>query len=232
MSKHNRPVNELIQDFRQRQSGHVRMEKQMYERVTVTHGSVNQIALFTTTKDANGIAVTNFQEANKVPQDTMYLWWGIAIDIEVGGSASTRAAAAAAKRWLDAAYLESKGYLTIKTGSDNKTAFEGGPLRIFPGNNGLDGPAAIADTTTAGAANQTLIEAPRTVGLPFRFEDKPLLVLPGERLTGTLDFGGTALSLPSTSNASLLIRYIGYEFTNVEKLKVDQLVRQLNAAGK
>lgn len=208
----NMSLDQLTKLFKTRQGGWQREDHVAYERVTVTHGAANVLTLFTTDRRSDGITVTNFEKAGELDKQTALLIQEIAIDIEPAGNPAAFGAQAAANRVNDVHYLASRGLLTIHTGSNRQTAFSGGPLRIFPGNNGVTGAFALADATTLGSDKQSRIDLPLTVGLPLRLK-RPILILPGEIFGGSLDFGSSALSLPSASNASLLIRYSGLKFT-------------------
>lgn len=182
-----------------------------YERLTITHGVVNQIELFTTSMKNDGAAVTNFPKAGEVDKQSAFAFTHIAVDIEPAGNPAAFGAQAACNRINDAHYLASRGLLQISQGSANVNVLEVGPLRVLPGNAGLAGMVALADVSTTGASLQSRIQTVHTEGTPFKLNN-PLLLPPGEVYNGKLDFGGSALSLPSTSNAEVLIRLHGIQF--------------------
>lgn len=209
----NMNLRQLDEQLRTRQiDGWNRADFVGYERVTITHNAVNKLPLFTKTLSTNGVAVTNFETAGRVPDEVAYLFDEISMDIEPSGSPAAFGAQAAMNRTNDVAYLESKGLLSLYTGSNKQEAFSGGPLRIFPGNNGIGGVHALADTSTAAADKQSRVDSPLLTGRPFALK-RPIFWRPKETYGGLLDFGDSALVLPSTANATLLIRYRGLRFT-------------------
>lgn len=209
----NMSVQQIDKEFRTRQvDGLNRADFVGYERVTITSGAINKIELFTKTLQTDGPTVTNFPTARRVPDEEAFLFDEIAIDVEPASNPAAFGAQAVMARTNDVHYLESKGLLSIYTGSNRQLAFEGGPIRIFPGNNGLGGVHALADTSTAAADKQSRVDAPLLIGRPFMLK-RPIWLRPRETYSGLLDMGNSVLTLPSGSNVTLLIRYRGLRFT-------------------
>lgn len=206
-------MKQLANKYKTRQTdGANRADFVGYERITIIHNAVNKLALFTTSMQKDGIGITNFPSAGRVNDQESFLIEEIAIDIEPSGSPAAFGAQAVALRTNDVAYIESKGYLSIFTGTNRQTVLEGGPLRIFPGNNGVGGKIMVTDQSTVGANMQSRIDAPITIGKPFVLK-RPIMLLPQEIYGGLLDMGNTALVMPSATNATLLLRYRGLRFT-------------------
>lgn len=182
-----------------------------FERVTIDADGANNINLFQTTRGSNGIAVTNFELAGKMEKEVALAIRRVHIDIEASGNPAAFGAQAAANRINDVHYLSSRGTLRLTKGSNKATVLEAGPLRVFPGNAGLDGMVAIADATTLDAAKQSRVQSVHTIGPAFVLTN-PILLNPDEAYGGRLEFGDAALALPSNADATLLIRYHGLEF--------------------
>lgn len=199
---------DAIKRYSTRQDGFQRQDVVMFERVTIDADGANRIKLFTTSEGSNGISTTNFQRAGQMDDDTALLILAIAADIEPAGNPAAFGAQAAMNRVNDMHYLASRGDLKIFTGSNRVEAFRGGPLRVFPGNYGLGGVVTAADATTAGSDRQTRVQAVHTTG-PAMVLKRPIMFKPGERYSGELDFGAAALSLPSSTDATILLRYHG-----------------------
>lgn len=141
---------------------------------------------------------TNMQLAGQLPNPQSFLVQGIGIDL-LGGLAAARFGAQSANSLLNDFWaVMRRGVLVLSIGS--KDYLQTGPLLQLPVRSHINGVAAVADATTAGANLQTMVTVGYSDGPVFN--PRPLLIPPSQNFKVTISFPAGAVALPSADAAA------------------------------
>lgn len=167
---------------------------------TATAAAAGQAALtfFQTPLGASGRTLedTNFPGAGSLPAGMSFVLQEIMVDFIPGSTVvpSTFGAEAAAKFVNDVYAFRKAGMLQFTY--SNKVYAQDTPLWRFPMDAGLEGFAAVADATTAGANLQTVVSFAKARGRIWRMSD--LRIDPQVNFNVQLLWPNGAVALPST----------------------------------
>lgn len=141
---------------------------------------------------------TNMQLPSQLPAPQSFLVQGIGVDY-LPGTASARFGAQSALGQLPDLYaILRRGVLTLTIGSKNYLVE--GPLMHLPPRAHVNGVAAVADATTAGAALQTFVSVGFSDGPVFN--PRPLLIPPSQNFGVSLAWPAGAVAIPSADAAA------------------------------
>lgn len=141
---------------------------------------------------------TNMQLAGQLPAPQKFLIQGIGVDFISGNAVSKFGAETANGNLNDYYAVMKRGLLTLKIGS--KEYFGMTSMLQLPPRAHINGGAAVADSTTAGAALQTMIQFGFTDGDVFR--PRPLLIEASQNFGVTISYPGGAQAIPSADAAA------------------------------
>lgn len=137
---------------------------------------------------------TNMQASGSLPAMQAYIVSAIELDVQSAVPAFTtttlpafHGAAQVISMINDVWKIRATGWVGINIGS--KLYMQEGPLMRFPAEADLEIDAAISDTTTAGAANQTYAATAKAVGPYYSIAPNNLLLIPNQNFNGTLNWG-------------------------------------------
>jgi hypothetical protein len=111
----------------------------------------------------------NMQAAGALPGGYSFVLQEILVDFKPGPAVSTFGAAAAGEYVNDMLKVYNSGRLDFRV--SDKTFAQGAPLKRFPMDVRMEGFAAAADSTTAAASRQTLVNYGQMVGRTNRVAD-------------------------------------------------------------
>lgn len=141
---------------------------------------------------------TNMQLPGQLPAPQSFLVQGIGVDY-LPGTATTRFGAQSANGQLNDVYaILRRGVLILTIGSKNY--LQEGPLLQLPPRSHINGLAAAADATTAGANLQTFASVGFADGPVFT--PRPLLIPPSQNFSVTLAWPAGAIAIPSADVAA------------------------------
>lgn len=141
---------------------------------------------------------TNMQLPGQLPAPQSFLIQSIGIDY-LPGTAAARFGAESANGGLNDLYaILRRGVLELEIGSKKYLTF--GPLMQLPPRAHVNGVAAVADATTAGANLQTMVQVGFSDG-PM-FSPRPLLIPPSQNFKVTLSWPAGAVAIPSADAAA------------------------------
>ena len=166
LSRIKRPsMNDAIAKYGVFGAGWEQLSEDLYDYQAYAAAGQQVLSFFQQPIGAAGKTVedTNMQLAGQLAQGQMFLVNGIVVDFQGGNVASSTGAIVAANA-NDFKLVGDRGALIFSIGS--KPYYTGAPLKRFPMRQYVGGDFAIADTTTAGAAQRTKIELPRFCGHP------------------------------------------------------------------
>lgn len=141
---------------------------------------------------------TNMQLAAQLPAPQKFLIQGIAVDYLSGTSASRFGAQSANGQLNDAFAILRRGLFTLTIGS--KSYLQVSTLMALPPRAHIDGVAAVADATTAGANLQSMVQVGYSEGDVFK--PTPLLLEAGQNFNVTLSWPGGVVAIPSADAAA------------------------------
>jgi hypothetical protein len=154
---------------------------------------------------------TNMQAAGNMPAMQAYIVTSFELDVQSGVPAFSatslpafHGAAQVITSINDVWKIRATGFLQFVIGS--KAYITEGPLMKFPASNDLEIDAAIADSTTAGAANQTFAAYAKAVGPAYEIAPNNLLLIPNQNFSGTLNW---ATLETVTTAARIFMRLMG-----------------------
>ena len=155
------------------------------------------------------LADTNMEAAGALPVPKRFLIQGIEIVFFSGVTPGTFGAQAAAAYINDQNAIYKSGHVQLFIGS--KPYLDEAPIGVFPPSWGLGGFAALADTTTAGANQQSMIQYARGVG---RVYEIPPMLLPSQQNFKVSINWPTAVATPSTVAGRIGVRLLGVMYRN------------------
>lgn len=141
---------------------------------------------------------TNMQLAGQLPAPQSFLIQGIGIDYLPGTAAARFGAQSALGQLPDFYAIMRRGVITLTIGSKNY--LQVGPLMQLPVRSHINGVAATADATTAGAALQTFVSVGFSDGAVFN--PRPLLIPPSQNFQVSIAFPAGAVAIPSADAAA------------------------------
>lgn len=141
---------------------------------------------------------TNMQLAGQLPAPQSFLVQGIGVDYLPGTAAARFGAQSALGQLPDIYAVLRRGVLILTIGSKNY--LQEGPLMQLPPRAHINGVAAAADATTAGAALQTFVSVGFSDGPVFT--PRPLLIPPSQNFSVTLSWPAGAVAIPSADAAA------------------------------
>lgn len=150
------------------------------------------------------IADTNMETAGTLPNPKSFLIQAIEIAFFSGVTPGTFGAQAAANYVNDMNAFYKSGHFQLFIGS--KPYLDEAPLGVFPPTWGLGVSGALADTTTAGADKQSMIQYSRVVGSTYTIT--PIYLESQQNFKVTLDWP-TAVAMPSTVAGRVVVRLLG-----------------------
>lgn len=149
---------------------------------------------------------TNMQLPGQLPAPQSFLIQAIGIDYLPGTAASRFGAQSANGQLNDLYAILRRGYLELEIGS--KVYLRLGPLMQLPPRAHVNGVAAVADATTAGANLQTMVQVGFSDGPVF--SPRPLLIPPSQNFKVSLSWPAGAVAIPSAdANARIGIQLGG-----------------------
>lgn len=156
---------------------------------------------------------TNMTLAGQLPAGQNFLLMGIGVDY-LPGTAPGRFGAQSANNQINDIYaILRRGVLTLSIGT--KPYLQLGPLLQLPVRSHINGVAAVADATTAGAALQTVIAAGFADGPVFTPE--PLLIPTSQNFSATLAWPAGQIAIPSADAAARVgLQFYGTLFRSVQ----------------
>lgn len=141
---------------------------------------------------------TNMQLPGQLPAPQSFLVQGIGVDYLPGTTASRFGAQSANGQLNDVYAILRRGVLILQIGSKNY--LQEGPLMQLPPRAHINGVAATADATTAGANLQTYVSVGYSDGPVFN--PRPLLIPPSQNFSVTLSWPAGAVAIPSADAAA------------------------------
>lgn len=156
---------------------------------------------------------TNMALQGQLQQGQNFLLMGVGVDY-LPGTAPGRFGAQSANNQINDIYaILRRGVLTITIGT--KPYLQVAPLLQLPVRSHINGVAAVADATTAGANLQTVIAAGFADGPVFTPE--PLLIPSGQGFTATLSWPAGQIAIPSADAAARIgLQFYGTLFRGVQ----------------
>lgn len=136
---------------------------------------------------------TNMQLAGQLPSPQSFLIQGIGIDYLPGTAVARFGVQSALGQLADFYAIMRRGVLILNIGS--KQYLQEGPLLQLPVRSHINGVAATADATTAGAALQTFVSVGFSDGAVFN--PRPLLIPPSQNFSVSLSWPAGAVAIPS-----------------------------------
>jgi hypothetical protein len=196
------------------------ISQSLYDSVAYPTTGSNQLTLFQL-PIGSGVSVisgsaktpedTNMQAAGNMPAMQAYIVSSIEVDVQPAvpafGATNLPAFSGAAQvisTINDVWKIRATGYLVFTIGSKNYMTE--GPLMKFPASNDLEIDAAIADSTTAGAANERYAAYAKAVGPAYEIAPNNLLLIPNQNFAVTLNW---ATLQTVTTAARLFVRLMG-----------------------
>lgn len=154
---------------------------------------------------------TNMQASGSLPAMQAYIISAIELDVQPGVPAFTATvlpafsgAAQVISIINDVWKIRATGWLGVNIGS--KLYMQEGPLMRFPAEADLEIDAAIADSTTPGAANERYAATAKAVGPYYDISPNNLLLIPNQNFNATLNWA-TLESI--TTAARIFVRFRG-----------------------
>lgn len=147
---------------------------------------------------------TNMELAGSLPMPKRFLIQAIEIAFFSGVTPATHGAQAAANYVNDVNAFYKSGHFQLFIGS--KPYLDESPLGVMPPGWGMYVASALADTTTAAADSQSMVQYARPIGRTY--EITPVLLESQQNFKVTLSWG-TAVALPSTSAGKVFVRLLG-----------------------
>lgn len=141
---------------------------------------------------------TNMQLAGQLGGNQSFLVQSIGIDYLSGTAAARFGAESANGHLVDMFAILRRGYLLFQIGA--KPYLTLGPLLQLPVRSHINGVAATADATTAGAALQTMVQVAFSDGPVF--SPRPLLIPPSQPFTVSLAWPAGAVVIPSADTTA------------------------------
>lgn len=141
---------------------------------------------------------TNMQQPNTFPAPTSFLLQGIGVDFLPGFAASRFGAQSANGQLLDFYTIMARGVLTLTIA--NKPYLQFSTMLGLPPRAHVNGVAAAADATTAGAALQTMVQVGFADGPVF--SPRPLLIPSMQNFNIGISYPLGAVAVPSANATS------------------------------
>lgn len=191
----------------------------LYDRQAYPQPGTAQLQFFQDPKGAGGktYADTNMLSAGQMPRYTNFLITGIQLFFFPAANAYTTqanpaAAPAAAQEFVNdvVTFYQSRAFLELDIGQ-KPYLFEA-PLMKFPPANGIVGFAALADSTTAGAAQLTSIQYAAAGGSPYEVDPGLLLE---ENQNFSVDLTWPAL-VPISAAANVFCQLDGFLYRSAQ----------------
>lgn len=160
------------------------------------------------------IADTNMQLSGQIPAPQRFMVMGIELVVWSGlaPGAGDVALATAGQMWNDVMAIGRGGSLTFSIGQ--KIYCQDAPLGSFAQQTGLDGIAAIADSTTAAADNLSQIQYARIAGAVY--ELPPQVIPHGQNFTVQLQWPNV-VALPSANATTRIgVKLLGWAARGVQ----------------
>lgn len=142
---------------------------ELYHYQTYAQAGQNQLTFFTAAPGTLKADKYNMQVAGALPAGYSFVVQEILVDFKSGATPSTFGTQAAGDYVNDTLKVYNSGRLDFRV--SDSTVTQGAPLKRFPMDVRMDGFAAAADTTTAAAAKQTLVNYSAFVGRVYRVAD-------------------------------------------------------------
>lgn len=183
----------------------------LYDSLAYATTGQAQLQFFQTPQGQNSktAADTNMVSAGQLPAPQAFLITGISLLFIPGVNPSVFGAAAASEFANDTFQFYTKpAWLQLYIGS--KDYINEAPLMRFPPTNGMSGFAAISDTSTAGASEQTQMNYATAAGDPYEVSP-PLLLTANQNFKVTLNW---PTLVPFTTAARVYCHLSGYLYRN------------------
>ena len=155
------------------------------------------------------LADTNMEAAGQLPNPKRFLIQAMEIAFFSGVTPGTFGAQAAAGYINDVNAVYKSGHVQLFIGS--KPYLDEAPLGVFAQSWGLAGFSALADSSTAGADQQSMVQYGRTVGRLY--EITPIFIPSNQNFKVQITWP-TAVALPSTVAGRIGIRLLGTLYRN------------------
>lgn len=153
-------------------------------------------------------ADTNMTAGGQLPSPQKFFCIGVSVDFWPGNAVNAGSALAnAGRNWQDVWSVSRSGYLKMKIGS--KDYVTDGPIGKFPSDTRLAGAAALADSTTAAAAQMTQVDYATLAGSPY--EITPFWIPSSQNFAVELAWPN-AMALPSGVAGRIGVRLLGYMY--------------------
>lgn len=178
----------------------------LYDYQTYPNAGATSLTFFQIPNGQSGktLADTNMEQAGTLPAPKKFLIQAIEIAFFPGSSPSVNGAAAASEQWNDTYAVFKSGHFQLFIGS--KPYLDEAPLGVFPPGWRLAGAAALSDSTTAGADQQTRIGYAGFSGRPYQIT--PIMLPTQQNFKVTITWP-SAVSLPSGVDGRIGVRLLG-----------------------
>ena len=183
----------------------------LYDYQEYDAAGVQTLTFFQQPKGAGGRTLedTNMLAAGQLPSPMRMLVLGVEIAFFSGAAVSGLQTAAPAGLELDdLSALQSRGHLQFNIGQ--KSFLDEAPIDQFPRGVFIDSRNALADSTTAGADQLSVISSAQFGGRPYRIV--PLTLEPTQNFDVSINFPNGVVALPSGVNGRIGVRLIGYQY--------------------
>jgi hypothetical protein len=183
----------------------------LYDSLAYATTGQSQLQFFQVPQGQNSktLADTNMTSAGALPAPQAFLITGISLLFIPGVNPSSFGAAAASEFMNDTFNFYTKpAWLELYIGS--KAYLDEAPLMRFPPTNGMSGFAAISDTSTAGASEQTQAVYATAAGDPYEV-NPPLLLTATQNFKVTLNW---PTLVTQTTAGKVYCHLTGYLYRN------------------
>lgn len=192
-----------------------RYRQPLYDYQTYAAAGQTSMTFFAVPKGQSGktYSDTNMEQAGMLPAPQHFNAESIEVIFFPGAAVSvaTFGAEAAAKYINDVMAVYTQPARLVFTIGQMNYAFES-PLMNFPPQRWMDGFAAAADSTTAGANLQTQVGYATAKGHPFKFDGPGIDIPPAQNFNVTINWDNGAVALPSTVAGRIGVRLGGWLF--------------------
>lgn len=159
---------ESLKEFQVNRSGQQEVIRQpLYDYQTYAQAGQTSLTFFQIPVGQSGktLADTNMENAGSLPAPKSFLLKGLEVVFFPGAEPGTYGAPDDADFINDMNDVYESGHVQLFIGS--KAYLDEAPIGVMPPSWGLGGFSSAADTTTAGADQQTLVNYARSVGRPY-----------------------------------------------------------------
>ena len=180
----------------------------LYDYTTYALAGQTELNFFQTPQGqgTKTLADTNMEAAGSLPAPKNFIVTSLEINFWSSLEPAIFGAQAQADYLNDVWTVAKSGYLEFYIGSKNY--IQEAPLGVFPAQNGLVVAAALSDSTTLGAAQQSRINYANMGGKPYILPS-PIALVSNQNFRVSMKWP-TAVALPSGADGRIGVRLRGY----------------------